>query len=235
MNQQKSYFGKDLEAMSFANNYHRWILDEFRPYLGREIAEVGAGVGNFSDFLLHTDIAHLTAFEPSDNMYPLLEQKFADVTRVDTLNAFFEDVSSGFKDHFDSVLYVNVLEHIEHDATALQHAYQTLKGGGHLLVFVPALSFLYSDLDKQVGHFRRYSRDQLAAVAAGAGFTVRSVKYFDIVGIIPWYLAFVLMRRTATGTNVSLYDRLVVPVMRRIEGLVRPPIGKNLILVARKD
>lgn len=228
------YFGKDLEAMSFAHNYHEWLLDEISPFLTGNVAEVGAGMGNFSDFILSTGVNYLTAFEPSENMYPLLEKRFADNKKVETVSAFFEDQSRQYKNSFDSVLYINVLEHIEDDKNALVHTYETIKPGGHVLIFVPALAFLYSDLDKELGHFRRYSKQSLVDVVEAAGFTVNMVKYFDIAGIIPWYIAFVLLKHTTTEGNVSAYDKLVVPIMRRVEQVITPFIGKNLLLVASK-
>jgi 2-polyprenyl-3-methyl-5-hydroxy-6-metoxy-1,4-benzoquinol methylase len=231
---KKEYFGKDLEAMSFADNYHRWIVDEFTPYLGAHVAEVGAGIGNFSEFLVQAGTQRLSAFEPSSNMYPMLQEKFEHVSTVDTYNCFFEETSEKFAASFDAVAYVNVLEHIENDRLALEHAHQTLKQNGHLLIFVPALKFLFSDLDKKVGHFRRYNKQELIDVVSVAGFKIEELRYFDVMGIIPWYIAFVLLKQTTSGTNVTLYDRVVVPFMRRVERLVTPPIGKNLLLVARK-
>ena len=228
------YFGKDLEAMSFALNYHQWIADEFSPYIGPCAAEVGAGTGNFSEFVLQRGAKKLFAFEPSSNMYPLLRERFISDNRVEVRNSLFVDSNSEFVESFDSVLYVNVLEHIELDSEELRVAYRTIKAGGYLLIFVPALQCLYSALDNKLGHFRRYHKRDLCDVVTGAGFDITCVKYFDIAGIIPWYLAFVLMKKTMTGGNVSAYDRFVVPPMRFIEGLLAPPIGKNILLVASK-
>ena len=226
------YFGKDLEAMSFALNYHRWIADEFSPYLGCCVAEVGAGTGNFSQFILERGATKLVAFEPSSNMYPQLKDKFCSETRVETRNSIFSDGGGEFIDHFDSVLYVNVLEHIKSDYDELLIARRTIKAGGNLLIFVPALQWLYSDLDRKFGHYRRYDKKTLCDVVKAAGFETTYVRYFDIAGIIPWYIAFVLMKKTMTSGNVSTYDRFIVPSMRVIEGLVTPPVGKNILLVA---
>ena len=234
MKSERKYFGKDLEAMSFAHNYHKWILEEFIPYLGDHIAEVGAGMGNFSEFLLGTNVNHIVLFEPSDNMFASLEKKFADNSNVNTINAFFEEQSYSYNDTFDSVCYVNVLEHIEDHREALSHAYKTLHNKGHILIFVPALSFLYSNIDKKVGHYRRYSKNELVEVVTSAGFSIKKVKYFDMVGIIPWYIAFVLLKHTTTEVNVSAYDKLVIPIMRKIERNITPIIGKNIVLVAQK-
>jgi len=234
MKDNDEYFGKDLEAMSFAQNYHTWILEEFAPYLGEKMAEIGAGMGSFSDFLLTAGVKELTAFEPSSNMFPLLEEKFSSNSNVETYDAFFEDKSHLFTNSFDSICYINVLEHIEDEKEAMQHAYNSLRPGGHLLIFVPALSFLYSDLDKKLGHFRRYSKKNLVETVSSAGFTIKKAKYFDIAGIIPWYLVFVLLKRIPTTSSVSAYDKLVVPIMKRVEKILTPPVGKNLVLIGQK-
>ncbi len=227
-----SYFGKDLEAMSFAVNYHKWILSEFKPYIGNHVAEVGAGVGNFSKLLLEGNIKSLIAFEPSDNMYPLLKKALRGDKRSNAINAFFgqEKISK----RFDTVIYVNVLEHIKDDASELVYAYDALVAGGHLLIFVPALSWLYSNLDRDVGHFRRYTKSNLKMLVQEAGFTVVEARYFDVAGIIPWYINFRLLNNSISSGSVSLYDHLVVPLMRRIERFLHPPIGKNVLLIARK-
>lgn len=231
-NNTTQYFGKDLEAMSFAHNYHKWILAEFEPYLGRSVAEVGAGTGSFSQLILATGIARLVAYEPSGNMYPLLKKTLESDKRAEAVNGFFGEESAG--EAFDSVLYVNVLEHIEDDASELEKVRNALKPGGHLLVFVPALPWLYSELDRKVGHYRRYTKKHLTALVREAGFSVVKGRYFDIAGILPWYINFTLLNNEITGGGVSLYDRLVVPGMRVIEGLIPPPVGKNVLLVASK-
>lgn len=229
------YFGRDLEAMTFATNYHRWIVDEFRPFLGDVIVEVGAGSGNLTCMLLEeTDIKQLVAFEPSVNMYPLLQQAVSEHNNANCINAFFGEKCGNFKEHFDSITYVNVLEHVQDDETELSYMYQALKPGGHILIFVPALSWLYSEVDRQVGHYRRYHAKNLVSLVQAAGFDIVKAKYFDIAGILPWYIAFVLLKQTPTRSNVSIYDRFVVPVMRKVESIVTPPIGKNILLIARK-
>lgn len=228
--QRPEYFGKDLEAMSFAQNYHRWIVSEFRPFLGRRVAEVGAGVGNVSSLLLQAGPESLTSYEPSANMFPMLQKALAVDPRACAVNDFFGRGDGTF----DSVVYINVLEHIEDDAAELAAAQRALAPGGCVLVFVPALPWLYSNLDRQVGHFRRYLRKDLATLVEASGFTIEKLRYFDMAGILPWYIHYVLLGNTIGPGSVSAYDRLVVPVMRVVERFVTPPIGKNLLLVARK-
>lgn len=227
------YFGKDLEAMSFARNYHQWIVDEWRPYLSGEVAEVGAGTGSFSKLLLACGIAGLSAYEPSSNMYPALAESLGGEPRARTFNCYFGQ--SGECEKFDSIVYVNVLEHIEDDAAELRRIRLALRPGGHAFIFVPALRWLYSRLDRQVGHYRRYHKVPLAELVTRSGLSLVSLRYFDVLGVLPWYVNFTLLGNEIGGGSVTSYDRFVVPVARRLERVVRPPLGKNLILVARKD
>lgn len=238
MNQQRvisdkmpHYLGKDLEAMSFAKNYHKWILAEFLPYIGTSVAEVGAGKGSFSRLILETDIRNLKAYEPSQDMFLMLEATLKNECRANAVNDFF---NQNITDSFDSVLYVNVLEHIEDDASEIVTAHSKLKQNGHLLIFVPALQWLFSDLDRQVGHFRRYTKNNLTELVIKAGFSVVHAKYFDMAGIIPWYINFVLLKNQIDSSSVNLYDKLIVPSMRILESIMAPPLGKNVLLVAKK-
>jgi SAM-dependent methyltransferase len=227
------YFGRDLEAMSFAVNYHRWIIEEFKPFLGASVAEVGAGTGNFTQMLLeHTK--NIDCFEPSENMFPRLVKTVGDNSKISTYQSYFGDAQNLQSKTYDSVIYVNVLEHVEDHKTELKIIRNALSANGHALIFVPALSWLFSDLDRQVGHFRRYHKKPLSELVKDAGLEIVTIKYFDFAGILPWYIAFVLMGKSISGGNVNAYDRLVVPIMKRLENIIEAPIGKNLLLVAKK-
>jgi len=227
------YFGqRQTEAMSFARKYHEWIVKEFKPYIGDTVAEVGAGTGYFSDLLLGQGVKRLVAFEPSENMYPALVERLHGIQNAHAVNDYFGVAQNGQK--FDSVAYVNVLEHIEDDAGELSRAYNAIAPGGHILLFSPALQWLHGDLDRRVGHFRRYYKHDLVDKVRAAGFDVVKAKYFDLVGVIPWYVAFVLLRGSITTGNASFYDNFAVPIVRFVENIVSPPFGKNVLVVGRK-
>lgn len=225
------YVGKDLEAMSFADNYHRWIMAELAPYVGAIAAEIGAGCGNFTRLILETKVKELISYEPSADMFKLLKESVGDEKRVKVVNEYF---CPSVPHKFDSIFYINVLEHIGDDASELVTVHSKLNQNGHALIFVPALPALFSDLDKQVGHFRRYRKEGLADLIETVGFSIVKIKYFDIAGIIPWYINFVLLKNKMSSGSVSVYDKTVIPFMRIIETLFTPPIGKNILLVARK-
>jgi len=228
------YAGRDLEAMDFAQRYHRWILDEFRPFLGKTIAEVGAGSGGFSELLLNEPIERLVAIEPSARMLGILERRLGSDERLVTERAILAEVAEAYTGKVDTLVYVNVLEHIQDDRAELSLAHGTLRPGGHVCIFVPALPWLYSEFDRSIGHHRRYWKEELIGKVGAAGFEVRKARYFDFAGVLPWFVVYRLLGRTLASGHVQHYDRYVVPVMRRLEGAITPPIGKNVLLVARK-
>ena len=233
--QKQQYFGKDLEDLKTARNYYKWIISIFKSYLGETVAEIGAGSGNFTSFLSEEKIKKIFAFEPSHNMYSLLSNKFKNNNRVTTINTCFKEKYKEFLNFFDSVLYVNVLEHIEEDKKELSYSYKTIKQNGYILIFAPALSFLYSEFDKRIGHFRRYCKKRLINIVRENGFSIESIRYFDIAGVIPWYISFILLKnKTTNKANISLYDKLMVPPMRLLEMLIPAPTGKNLLLIGKK-
>jgi SAM-dependent methyltransferase len=235
------YVGRDLEAMSFAVNYHRWILSVFRPHLGTRLVEVGAGTGSFSELLLRERAAESVALvEPSAAMHRLLEERVRRLgprKKVETYNATFAGVAGQIKlsQRPDSVIYVNVMEHIRDDEAEFRTVWRTLGAGGRIFVFVPALPWLYGGFDKDVGHFRRYTKPELEEKCRRAGFRILKSVYFDLMGVAPWWVQYRLLRASALNPRaVRLYDKLVVPVTKAVESLIEPPLGKNLLLIAEK-
>ena len=128
------YEGKDLESMSFAQNYHNWIYENIETELGNKIAEIGSGVGNFTEFLLRNGHARIDAYEPCTKMH--LNNKFSKNPRVNCINSNFELVSKSCDYKYDSVIFINVLEHIQQDLDAIKNAYNITRPGGKLIIFV---------------------------------------------------------------------------------------------------
>ena len=229
------YTGKDLEAMSFAVNYHKWILDEFRPFLGKRVVEVGAGTGSFSELLLREDPESLILVEPSE-MFDSLKKNISGIktdTKISFYQSIFADIAAQIE--ADSIIYVNVLEHIEDDLAELERIRQTLKPGGKCFIFVPALMSLYGEFDRRIGHFRRYSKKQIEEKCRAAGLRILKSKYFDFAGIFPWYAKYKILRSNSLESGaVALYDKFAVPVIQKFETILPVPAGKNVLIVAEK-
>lgn len=234
-----NYEGKDLESMDFAVKYHQWILEGFRPYLGKTVVEVGAGSGSFTRLLAETGAKSVIAIEPSKEMFPLLQDTTKELgakLKAKALKGFFSQVSGEIKNAKpNSVLYVNVFEHIEKDEEELRLLYDTIPMGGRVCIFVPANQWLMSNFDRKIGHFRRYSKNELRSKVKEAGFEIEMLKKFDSVGIFPWLVKYRLLGSTTMEAGLTkIYDNVVVPIESRVEKVIPPLWGKNLILVAKK-
>jgi SAM-dependent methyltransferase len=240
MSEKHGYAGKDLEAMSFAVNYHRWILSIFEPFLGSRVVEVGAGTGSFSELLLEQPLESLSLVEPSAAMYQQLCWRVEELRpsqNVKTYNDVFENVAERIRsaERPDSIIYVNVLEHIANDVHELKVINQTLDVGGRVFIFVPALRWLHGSYDRQINHFRRYTRSELEKKCVAAGFKVITSRYFDLFGVLPWWVKYkVLQSNNMEPGAVRFYDQRVVPIAKILESSVTPPLGKNVLLIGEK-
>ncbi len=231
-----NYIGLDLESMEEAKNYYNWLIKKFGKYMGDNVGEVGAGSGTFCKYLLEKAPKSLTAIEPSTEMFKALQENLSKYPNVKTINSFLGDPSYLKLDKkLDSLFYINVLEHVQKDHKEVAHAGKLLKDGGNLCIYVPALNWLMGKFDQKVGHYRRYNKKTLRNLIEKNGFKTKELHYSDPIGILPWLISFKLLRKEDLApSQVKLYDRLVIPVLRRLESLVKPPIGKNLFAVATK-
>jgi SAM-dependent methyltransferase len=229
-----TYGGTELSALAEAKNYYQWVSSQFAPFLGKRVIEVGAGIGTFSRSLLQqTALSELILVEPGENLFPLLQQRFADEPRVKIVHGYFHDLAT--PTGADSVILVNVLEHIAEDQALLNDVHAVLVPGGTLLLLVPALSWIYGSLDVAFGHYRRYSKAALAGKLRAAGFQSLRLSYLNLPGIVGWFLTGkVLRRKTLKPYYVRLYDQWIIPWLSRLEGRWELPLGQSLIAVARK-
>lgn len=228
------YSGAEFEALSQADNYYRWIRSMFSEHLRGRVAEVGAGRGNFSERLLALDsIDELLLIEPDAKLYQELTTRFADEARVATFEGCFGEGDLGGP--VDAIVLVNVLEHIEDDAGLVQTAWQALRPGGALLLFVPAGPSLFGSLDRAFDHYRRYDRGGLVELLTGGGFDVETVHYVNAPGALIWFLAGrVFRQQTIRLAQMKLYDRIAIPLISRLETILRPPRGQSLMAIAVK-
>jgi glycosyltransferase involved in cell wall biosynthesis len=208
------YLDKDkaiLDAFSDAPNFNRWMADTIRPHLGKYVLEIGAGIGNLTRFLAArkkryaaTDLdgEHLERLRVRLSGRPNLETARLDASRA-------EDYAP-FRGQVDTVICLNVLEHIEDDRGALLAIHETLQDGGRAIILVPEGQGLFSSLDEELGHRRRYSEDDLRLRMTEAGFVTETVLRFNRVSRPGWWLnGKVLKRRTIGRFQLKTFDRMV--------------------------
>jgi SAM-dependent methyltransferase len=218
-----------LERMAAAPRYNRWMFDRLRPWVGRRVLEIGAGIGNMSAFLMDRERIVLTDTEPF--YLGRLHERFAGRPHVSVAELRLPAVGPGLRaERFDTVVCLNVLEHIEDDHASLRAMHDLLAPGGRLVLLVPSLRALFGTLDQALGHFRRYVPDELSEKLRAAGFRLRHLEYFNLAGVPGWWLTGrVLRRRLIPSGALRWYDALV-PLFR-LERLLPWRVGQSLIAI----
>lgn len=214
-----------------AANYRRYEYDLIAAHCGRRVLEVGAGLGEFS--AQFTSLEHLTVADTDPLCLSALRQRFAG--RLDVAVVPMDlDGALELAEPVDTVLAMNVLEHIEDDVAALRGLAGLLARGGNVVLWVSAYPALYGDFDRLVGQHRRYTPAMVRAVARAAELTVDVVRPVNLLGGLAWWAAVRLARQgNASPRLVRIYDRTVVPTTRWLEQRWTPPFGQSLLCVLR--
>jgi len=219
--------GEVLERMESARNYNRWLFERCEPYLGERVLDVGAGIGTFSE--LASDGRAVVALEPDPELAPALRRRFEGRPNVTVVEGTVEDVGG----EFDSIICLNVLEHIRDDVTALRRFHDLLVPGGRLLLLVPAHPELYGTIDRTVAHERRYRKHDLNARLRSVGFEVETLRLVNPLGALGWFVSSRLRNREQVPDGpLSFYDRLV-PALRLLDRF-ELPVGLSVWTVARR-
>jgi SAM-dependent methyltransferase len=226
--------GRTLEVLAHTPRLNAWLYAKLAPGVSGEVLEVGSGIGNLSRFIVRdAERAVLTDVEP--RYLETLRAAHGADPRV-TVAAY--DLGAPpppeiAARRFDSIVAVNVIEHIEDDAALVERLCALLRPGGRLVVYVPACPFAYGSLDIALGHFRRYTRPSLTALLAGAGLRVQPPRYVNLAGLAGWLLNGRLLRvAQMPPVQVSVFERLLPLV--RLEDHLPLPIGLGLYTIATK-
>jgi SAM-dependent methyltransferase len=211
--------------------YRRYQRELIAPHCGRSVLEVGAGLGEFAAEFTGLDRLIVTDADPG--AVSLLAQRFHDRPEVEAQQLALGTEFS-LAEPVESVIAINVLEHIEDDAAALAALAKLVVPGGSIVLWVPGYQQLYGEFDRQVGHFRRYTPATISDAVLRAGLQVEVAKPVNLLGGIAWWAA--VRRGGSTAPNpklVAIYDRVVVPVTRAVERGMRVPFGQTVLCVAR--
>jgi 2-polyprenyl-3-methyl-5-hydroxy-6-metoxy-1,4-benzoquinol methylase len=233
---QHEYAADDLEIMQEARRYFDHLFGLFRPYIGRRVLEVGSGIGTMSRPL--ADMAELVVgIEPNLNCAARAQQVMRGHPRFTLRTCHLEECDAGelASHRFDTVVCVNVLEHIADDVAALTTFMHAVVPGGRVLIFVPAVQAAYGPLDAELGHHRRYSRRTLANAFAAAGLDLERIRYTNPIGLLGWMFNAHVTRATAhRPAQVRLFDRYIAPWALPLERLIPPPVGLSLMAVGQR-
>ncbi len=224
---------KTLLRLSRAERYNRWMFQQLTPWLGQRVLEIGSGIGSLTRHLMGRDLVVATELNP--RYVRILGNTFERHTRVEVLPldlATFDPASLAER-RLDTILCLNVLEHVADDRGALRRLHAALAPGGRLLLLVPAHERLYGAIDRAIDHHRRYERAGLVGKLEEAGFRVEHTQFFNRLGVVGWYLNSVILRRTRVPGLQLRLQNLLVPLLRA-EAALPLPFGLSLVAVARR-
>jgi SAM-dependent methyltransferase len=223
-------------AMADAKNYMAWIISAFGPYLSSPVLEIGVGHGSYASVLSRrgaytgVDIDATSVAEALER-FPGVEFAVADITSPEFAKTLADR-------KFRSIVCLNVLEHIPDHEQALTNLAEALTPGGHLLVIVPALPALYNDLDRLAGHHRRYRRREFRDLMMKAGLEPVKTNYFNSIGGLGWWANRLLqhgsLNDTAVNSQITLFDRWLVPLSQGLDPVTRAFFGQSVLAVGRR-
>lgn len=215
-----------------ARNYRRLEFDTVAPFVGRSMLEVGSGLGDFAEqFLGRVD--RLVVSDGDPYCIQQLRERLGDRPEVEVID-FLLPNDVPLAEPVETVVAMNVLEHVVEDVEALRRLARVVLPGGRIVIWVPGYMQLYGDFDRKVGHVTRYTPKTLRRTVTAAGLDIEVLKPINLLGGIAWWFAVRLARVGAPRPRiVRIYDRIVVPTTRAIERVVRPPFGQTVFCVAR--
>lgn len=222
-----------LESVRRARGFNRWMLNQFRTYIGQRVFEAGCGIGNFTEQLL--DRERLVCADLDPYYTEVIARRYSHLANIRAMRMDLSDPAhfDGLADEQpDTVISLNVVEHIEDDIAALKNYHDVLQPGGHAIILVPAHDWLFTNCDRTLGHHRRYTRAMITERMQAAGFEVVQTREFNRLGVLGWYVSGRLGRRDLSPTQMKLFNRLlpVAKIIERFDGLP----GLSVIAIGRK-
>jgi 2-polyprenyl-3-methyl-5-hydroxy-6-metoxy-1,4-benzoquinol methylase len=225
-----NYSGRDnLESMKYASNYNAFLFHLIKKNISKKdrVLDFGAGIGTFAK-LVSKFASDTICIEPDKVQLNHIKYELGIKAKSNLDLVKNESV--------DVIYSLNVFEHIQDDFSAIKKCYKKIKPGGSLLVYVPAYQLLFSNMDKHVGHFRRYSMSDLSQKISSSGFTIENAEYIDSIGFFASYLyKFINQDGKISIKSIIFYDKFIFRISRLLDLFFGKYFGKNLFIIARKN
>jgi len=229
-----------LEVIAKADRFNRWMFDQFKDQLKGEILEIGSGIGNISQLVIEEGHS-ITLSDYNEEYCDFLKNKFSqnanvkEILSIDLVHPDFPNKYFTYKEKFDTIFLLNVIEHIKDDLVAIKNCKYLLKKDGHVVLLAPAYSWLYSSFDKQLGHFRRYSLKSLKELLKKNEFNILSGSHFNFAGIAGWFLFGKIFNKKMLGSNEMSVFNKIVPLAKVIDNLFLKKIGLSVVVKGVKN
>jgi len=218
--------------------YIAWQFAQFREYVGSRVADVGCGLGNFVNLV--KDRSLYIGLESDDRLAARVVLEHKDDQNVEIVTGRRSDITTPesvdflIEKEIDTILSVNVLEHIHDDRSAVRNMIYGLRENGHLCVLVPAMPLAYGCIDEISLHHRRYSRKSLESLVLDLPLKILAFGYFNLVGGCGWFIKSRIFKVNTNSRNNFLVMNKMLPIVKYLEERIRIPFGLSLVLVGRK-
>jgi 2-polyprenyl-3-methyl-5-hydroxy-6-metoxy-1,4-benzoquinol methylase len=227
-----------LQSISSAPDFNYWMYKTIFPYLKGRVLELGSGIGNISDYIIK-DFNDVTLSDYNSDYCLLLKNKYHSHTSVKQINSLdlqdpqFKIKNAHLKESFDSIVLLNVIEHLQDDQLSVDYCHFLLKNDGHLILLAPAYQLLYSNLDREIGHYRRYTSLSLTRLIQ-SDFKILRQQYFNFLGMTAWLIVNKILGRKKLSRNSMATFNKLVPVAKLLDKIIAFKAGVSIIVVGQK-
>jgi SAM-dependent methyltransferase len=230
-----NYVGSELELFAAVRKWKTYWSRQIRPFITGDVIEVGAGIGSNTPFLDPGGDHRWVCLEPDPLLLAQLTKTLKQTTdrQYETVCGTLQTVDGDQR--FDTIIYIDVLEHIANDREELNIAASRLRPGGRIIVLAPAHQWLFSPFDAAIGHFRRYNRPMLRSISP-AGLMIEQLIYLDSAGLTASAANLLFFRQsTPTKAQLRFWDHWIVPVSQVADKLLLHSVGKSIVAIWRKN
>ncbi len=215
---------QNLEIVADNEKFNDWMYSEIKPFIKGDILEVGSGLGTFSrriiqDFLDKAEKIMLSDIDPRylKNLESTFQNQKVKVRKIDLAKAedFTQLIETGQK--FETIICLNVLEHVKDDVLALDNLHKVLRPNGQIILLVPAHKFLFNSLDEAVLHFRRYTKEELFSKVGQTKLQISNIFHFNIIAILGWFINGTIFKKRVLSVPAFSFFNKLVPFFRFVE------------------
>jgi ubiquinone/menaquinone biosynthesis C-methylase UbiE len=236
MPEQYQYPGEELFLFENAVTWKKYFASKICPYIKGNVLEVGAGIGETTKYLLNSEVRQCTCLEPDASLFNTLNKKLETGQlpgNCKALHGSIKDLPGSCE--FDTIIYIDVLEHIKDDHVEINQSLPFLKNGGTLIILSPAYQFLYTNFDKSIGHYRRYTKKTLLKTINSPNLLLKRMFYLDSTGVILLLLNKYLIKKKYPSTkDVRLWQSFFVPLSKVMDKILFYKFGKSIIGIWQK-
>lgn len=227
------YEGSELALFKDAVNWKKYYSDAIKPYIQGNVLEVGAGIGVNIPYMVNNKVTHWTSLEPDSSLFNSID--FPDFTSItfDKIKGVTENLDK--ENYYDTIVYIDVIEHIEDHRAELERAKSLLKPKGTLILLAPAYQSLFNEFDHSIGHYRRYNKKTLSEIIPN-DMVRKELYYLDSLGSIASLCNKLILHQTIpTKNQIKFWDNTIVSLSKVLDIICFRKFGKSLIGIWEKE